>query len=427
MHRRQLLVAAAALGRGAAALGAAGAVGGARARVLVVGAGWGGLAAAHALAAEGTALDVTLIDRSTRLHSLPLSSAWLVDRSPLHLLPVDLPEWARRHGQRFVAAEVQAIERGTRMLRSSAGALPYDWLVLATGADYDDAAWYGGDAEAAALAHARYPAGFQAHELVRLKQQLAAFQRGTLVLTVPAPPYRCPPAPYERTVLIAWHIRTRGLAARILLLDAGGGMARFNRLFATQWADVIEHRTHTTLQRVDPAARRIVTDEGELRFDHAMLLPPMRASALVRDAGLQAPRAAGRAGPWAAVDPATLRSPHDERIYLVGDLLDQVSDLFGNYPKTAHVACDLGAAAAQHLAAASRGESPSAVAPPRSLCHVWLQADPPEQLILEARFRRRGDGVITQAVRQIDHTQPGGEDLAALKALMRNRLGITPG
>jgi hypothetical protein len=55
---------------------------------------------------------------------------------------------------------------------------------------------------------------------------------------------------------------------------------------------------------------------------------------------------------------------------------------------------------------------------------VWLDAEPPERLVLDASFRRRGDGLIVQNVRQTDNPQPRDEDLQWARALMRERLGI---
>ena len=137
-----------------------------------------------------------------------------------------------------------------------------------------------------------------------------------------------------------------------------------------------------------------------------------------------AQNAQGQHEPWAAVDPLRLRSPVDERVFLAGDLIAAVSPLFGHYPKTAHMATRLGAAAAHQLAAHARGASAgSPVALPASVCHVWLDADPAEQLRLETSYRLRGDGVIAQTVSQHDNPQPRDEDLQWGLGLYAQALG----
>ncbi len=396
----------------------------AAARVVIVGAGWGGLAAAHALRQTAPELDVTVLDRQRLWRSLPLSNPWLVGRTTERLPRVPLADLAARQGWRFVGGEATAIDRAQRRVLSDAGPLAYDWLLLATGARQDHRSWFGDDTRAAEQARQQWPGGFEVGELDRLQQRLQAFAGGDLVMTIPPPPFRCPPAPYERAVLIGWWIKTRGLKARLTVLDAGAGMPRFNRVFAQRYAGQIDHRPYAAVQSVDPFARRISSSDGELRWDHALLLPPMHAGPLLQQAGLLARDAQGREGRWAAVDAATLRSPVDDRIWLAGDALDSVSPLFGAYPKTAHIAAELGAAAAGQIVAASRGE-PAGPAPlPHSLCHVWLDADPAEQLQLDTQYRRRGDGLIVQSVRQIDNPQPRDEDLAWARALLAQRLGI---
>lgn len=453
MRRRQLLLGSALAATTAATPAVTGA---ARAQVLIVGAGWAGLAAAYALRAERD-LDVHLVDRTPVWRALPLSNPWLVGLTGERLPRIDLAGWAQRHGVRFSAGTVTAIDRTARrvdFVRSEASAsapanasrppaariepLPYDALLLAAGAVADHAAWFGNDARAAGEARTRFPAGFAADELDLLKQHLHAFAGGTLVMTVPPPPLRCPPAPYERALLVAAWLRRRGLRARLVLLDATGGMPRFNRLLATASGGslAVEHHRHQRIAQVDPFARRIVTADGTIDFEHAMLLPPMRAPRLLADAALveggdggsssdnSGDRGNSGASRYAAVDPLTLRTVADKRIWVAGDALGRISPLFGAYPKTAQIAAETGAAAAAQITAALR----SAAAPPPSLptsaCHVWLGSDPPEQLLIDVSHHLRADGIVTQQVRQTDNPVPRDEDLAWARAVLRQRLGV---
>lgn len=393
-------------------------------RVLIIGAGWAGLSAAHDLRQSAPELDITVIDRESTLRPLPLSNPWLVGHSPARLPAIDLTLLAKEQGYRFAKAEVQIIDRALRQVQTSKGRFNYDWLVLASGIAYDYSAWFGDDLAPAQEASEKFPAGFIASELDLLKQQLESFQGGDLVMTVPPPPYRCTPAPYERAMLIGWLFKTRRIAGKLTILDAGAGMPRFNRLFAERYPQQIAHRPHTDGLMIDPFARKLSSDDGEMRFDHAIFLPPMRASGLVAQAGLLGKDSQGRPSRWAGVDPQTLRSPQDERVYLVGDLLDTVSPLFGHYPKTAHIATGLGRACARHIVAHSRGTAAPALPLPRSICHVWLDADPSEQLRLEAHYRVRGDGLITQTLSQHDNPQPRDEDLLWARSLYAEQLGV---
>ncbi len=394
-------------------------------RVVVIGGGWAGLSAARELRRSAPELDVLVIDRTPMLRSLPLSNPWLVGRTPERMPRIDLAKLAHSLGYRFVPAEVLAIDRLQRQVHTTEGRFAYDWLILAAGVDYDYAAWFGDDARATNQAREHFPAGFLSNELDLLKRRLDGFRGGDLVMTIPPPPIRCPPAPYERALLIAWLLKTQRIPGKLTVIDAGGGISRFTRLFADRYADQIVYRPHTNLRSIDPFGRRLSTEDGEMHFDHAILLPPMRASTLVEQAGLLGLNTQGKPSRWAGVDPVQLRALADDRVYLAGDLLDAVSPLFGHYPKTAHIATRLGSAAALQISALTRGNTPLQAALPHSICHVWLDADPVEQMRMEAQYRLRGDGLIVQSVRQHDNPQPRDEDLQWGLGLYAESLGVS--
>ena len=390
-------------------------------RVVIVGGGWGGLTAARHLRRLAPELEVLLIDRDTAFRSLPLSNSWLVDRTPDAPLQQDYATAARAWGYRALRAEVTAIDRERRRLHTAQGALGYDWLILAAGIRHDYGPWLGGDARAIEATRRLYPAGFLANELDALKQKLADFRGGDLLMTVPPPPLRCPPAPYERAVMIAWLLKTRRIRGRLVLVDAGGGMQRFNRMFAERYKDQILHLTHAPVKSIDPFNKTLSTEFDQLKFDDAIIIPPQQAADLVRQAGLVETDAAGTPGGWAAFDPLHLHAIGDARVFLVGDLLGRASPLFGHYPKSAHMAARLGRIAAAEIAARSRGTLPQPQLP-ESVCHVYTDIEPPEMMRIDAQYRLRGDGLITQAVRQHEDPQPRGEEVAWAKGLLAEML-----
>jgi len=418
VSRRHFLASGAALGA-ALGIGANAAEllpAGRRRRVVVVGGGWGGLTAARHLRELAPDLEVVLVERGAAFRSLPMSNKWLVGLPSGVRRGQDYAAAARAFGYVAIRAEVTAIDRDRRRVVTAEGSLGYDWLVLAAGIRYDYAPWFGDDAGAAEQARASYPAGFVADELEAVKRKLAGFEAGTLVMTVPPGPYRCTPAPYERAVMIAWMLKRRKLKAKLVLVDAGAGMQAFNRVFAERYRDQIEHLTHAGIKAIDPFRKTIATEFDDLRFDDAILIPPQQAADLAWQAGLVARNAEGRATGWGAVDPVRLHVPGDERIFLVGDLIDRVSPLFGHYPKTGHMANRQGRIVAREIAARAAGRLPEP-ALPDSICHVFPDVEPMESVRIEAKYHFRGDGVIAQSVRQQGDPQPRGEDAEWARAM----------
>ena len=366
-------------------------------------------------------LEVVLIDRAAAFRSLPLSNKWLVDRTADALPQQDYLSAARAWGYRALRADVTAIDRERRRLHTAQGDLGYDWLIIAAGIRYDYASWLGDDPRAGEAARQLYPAGYMAGELDVLKRKLAGFKGGDLLMTIPPAPSRCPPAPYERAVMIAWMMKTRRIKGRLILVDPGAGMQRFNRVFAERYADQITHLTHTAPKSIDPFRKALSTEFDELTFDDAIIIPPQQASDLVWQADLIGIDTAGKLNGWAAFDPLHLHAVGDERVFLVGDLLGSASLLFGHYPKSAHMASALGRIAATEIAARARGEPPPPQMP-ESVCHVYTDADPLEMMRIDAHYRLRGDGLMMQTVRQHEDPQPRGEDVTWARGLLAEML-----
>jgi NADPH-dependent 2,4-dienoyl-CoA reductase/sulfur reductase-like enzyme len=385
-------------------------------RVVIVGGGWGGLTAARHLRELAPELEVVLVERSAAFRSLPMSNKWLTGLAQEAGRSHDYETVAGTWGYTLVRAEATAIDREQRRVVTRGGMLDYDWLVLATGIRYNYVPWFGEESRAAEQARKYFPAGFVADELDALKQKLADFKGGEFVMTIPPAPFRCPPAPYERAVMIAALFKRNKIKGRLIIVDPGAGMQTFNRVFADRYRDQIVHLTHASVKSIDPFNKTLATEFDDLRFDDAILMPSQQAGDLVRQAGLLARDADGKSTGWAALDPIHLHARDDERIFLIGDLIDKVSPLFGHYPKSGHMANRMGRIAAREIASRARGIVPEPLLPD-SICHVFADVQPMESIRIEAQYRLRGDGIIAQTVRQINDPQPRGEDADWAKSM----------
>ena len=81
---------------------------------------------------------------------------------------------------------------------------------------------------------------------------------GTVVMAVPALPYRCPPAPYERACLIAYYLKTKKPRSKIIVLDAKDTFSK-QKLFEEAWKELYPNLEWVSLSSggnptaVDPA------------------------------------------------------------------------------------------------------------------------------------------------------------------------------
>ena len=406
MKRRQLLAG----GLGVAALVAAPFARASAPRAVIVGGGWGGLAAARQLRLLAPALDVVLVERNPEFRSLPLSNRWLVGLVESQALVHDYRAAASRFGYRFLQDEVVAIDRERRQVVTRRQTLDYDWLVLAAGIREDFTAWYGNDGEAARHTREAFASGFTGgDDLLRLKARLEKFSGGDLVMTIPPMPYRCPPAPYERAVMIAWWLKERRIKGRLLILDPNQPALAFDRVFRDAYSEQITYFPQARIRSIDPFRKRITTDFETIDFNEAILAPPQQAADIAWQAGLIGRTSDGMASGWAAQNPVHLHALTDDRTFLVGDMVDKVSPLFGFYPKTGQIAARQGAIAAQAIALRVSGGSPEKTLPSSS-CYVVRRVSPLEITRIDTDFRFRADGLIQQTIRQTHYPQAEDED-----------------
>jgi NADH dehydrogenase FAD-containing subunit len=395
-------------------------------RVVIVGGGWGGLSAARHLREVAPDLEVVLLEKNAAFWSHPLSNQWLVGLSDGRHLVQDYLAAASAYGYTFIRTEVTAIERDTRQVISDQGALNYDWLILATGIRYNFAPWFGADRRAAEYTQQNYPAAFIGGEETRaLKKKLENFGGGDLVMTIPLMPYRCPPAPYERACMIGWWLKARKIKGKLIVLDPNPIALGFDRVYKQHYANQIVYVPQAAVKAVDPFGKTVVTDFDTIKFDDAILMAPQQAADLIWQTDLIGKDSTGKPTGWADQDAVHLHAKGDERVFLIGDLIDKASPLFGHYPKSGHLANRLGRIAAQEIAARAQGKEPPKLLPD-SVCFVHANVEPMEMIRIDAQYRLRGDGLIVQTVKQNYDPNPRGEDVAWAETMYREFMALTP-
>ncbi len=391
-------------------------------RVVIVGGGWGGLATARHLRQLAPELEVTLVDRQPAFMSFALSNRWLVEPGAAPWARHDYARLAREFGYRFVQAEVEGVDLARRSLATRSGELGFDWLVLSPGIREDWSAWQVDDPKVSGELRRRYAgAMLSAADLPALKQRLANFKGGDLLMTIPPAPYRCPPAPYERAMFIAWWLKTQKIPGKLIIADPNPIMPAFRNILLNHYKDQVVYLDHARVRSVDLGRQAVSTDIDEIRFDEALLCPPQQAADLLWQAGLIRPEAGGKPSGWAAQGVTDFRSAADGRVFIIGDAAGLVSPQFGYFPKTGQVANRMGQAVARQIAAQATGQTPAALLP-ESVCHVTTSVEPLENTRIDTSYRDRGDGFLVQTVKQTRNPNPSGEDAAWAEAMYRDFL-----
>ncbi|MGH8173863.1 MAG: FCSD flavin-binding domain-containing protein [Rhodanobacteraceae bacterium] len=372
-----------------------------RARIVIVGGGFGGSAYALAMRRLNPALDVTLVDPDDRYVTCPMSNEAIVGLCEMRTLIVTR-EGLRQAGVRFVRDRAVAIEGAQRRVRlDRGGTLAYDRLVVAPGIRFLWGTPEGYDEAAAERMPHAWKAG---HQTGILAAQLHAMDDGGVVaISVPAGLMRCPPGPYERASLIADFLKRNKPHSKVLIFDANNRFPRQD-IFETawkalypgliEWIPVVEGGA---VLRVDARASTLHTDRGAHRVAVANVIPPQAPDQIALDAGL----CSGHG--WCAVRPASFESESVAGVHVIGDAC--IADAM---PKSASAALSQATQCARAIVASLEGNA--APEPDfSSVCYSLLA--PGNALAIHGRFRVR-EGHIREADEDAQAPSTGGADEA---------------
>jgi NADPH-dependent 2,4-dienoyl-CoA reductase/sulfur reductase-like enzyme len=363
--------------------------------VAVVGGGFSGATCARFIKRMDPRITVTLVEASPTFTACPFSNSVIAGLRDLRAQEFG---YDRLSGEQVLTnfAPATAIDPQARVVGLSNGTrVFYDRLVLAPGIDFCWDALPGYTESAVGPMPHAWKAGEQT---TLLRRQLEAMpDGGTVVISVPADPYRSPPG--------------------LIILDAKDSFSK-QQLFANAWKDLYPALEWVSLSSggkvisVDLRAMMLITDSGGHKADVANVIPPQKAS---RVADLA--RVADGTG-WCPVDPLTFESKLKPNIHIIGDAAIAV-------PKTAFAAnaqAKVCAAAVVKLLAGGKPDPVklidacySLIAPDYgiSVASVFAPVDgalkevqgaggmspleaPPERRALEARFAHGWFSTITE-------------------------------
>ena len=303
---------------------------GAGGRVVVVGGGFGGATCARFIRRIDPRIAVTLVEASPTFTACPFSNLVIVGLRDLKAQEFGYDKLAADQVTVQISPATAIDTQGRNVTLGNGASLPYDRLVLSPGIDIR---WDGlpGYTEAAAE---RMPHAWKAGEqTLLLRRQLEAMEDGgTVVISAPANPFRCPPGPYERASLIAYYLKTKKPKSKLIVLDAKDAFSK-QGLFQAAWKALYPNLEWVSLSSggkvtsVDAGAMTLVTDFARHKADVANVIPPQKAGRIAEIAG-----AADRTG-WCPIDPATFESKLQPNIHVIGD-----ASIAGAMPKSAFTA-----------------------------------------------------------------------------------------
>ena len=285
-----------------------------KSRILILGAGFGGLAAATSLRSRlGPEHEIVVVDRKQSF-MMGLAKLWvLTGERTLEEGRRDRALLAKKD-VKFVKTEAKRIDLEGRSVLTDAGSFSYDYLVVALGAELAPELLPGFHEGALNL--------YDPDQVLKTSLELSGLTSGRLVILVCGMPFKCPPAPYEASMLIDDMLRKRGVRNSVQLdlysaepmpvpIAGKANSAKLQGWLAERGIGLnVNHKP----ARIEPRSKEIVFENGErTKYDILLAVPPHRCPKAVADAGLI------DSSGWVPVEPRTLKTRHD-RVFAVGDV-----------------------------------------------------------------------------------------------------------
>ncbi len=281
-------------------------------RVLILGAGFGGLELATGLSEGlGDEVEVTLIDKSDSFVFGFAKLEVMFGRKSAEAVRMPYADFVKP-GVRMLRETVTAIDPEARSVSTDAGTHEADYLVVALGADYDMDATPGlaeGGNEFYSVAGAE-----------RIAELLPEFTGGRVVIGVCGAPFKCPPAPSEAALLLHDYLSARGIRDECeitftmpLPSPVPPSPETSAALLAAFAERDIGFRPGVRIDSLDPGRSVVrLEDGGEIPYDLFLGVPKHRAPEVVVASGMTVDG-------YVPVDSETLATRYPG-VYAVGDV-----------------------------------------------------------------------------------------------------------
>lgn len=299
-------------------------------KVLILGAGAGGLSVAAKLKRQLDDNDIAIVDPSDKHYYQPLwtvAGTGLIDKVETEKFQKDLmPD-----GVDWIKESVEKIDPINQVVYLSHQVIiKYDFLVVATGLQLN---WEKIAGLKDGLGKNGICSVYQYDQIDYAAEQIQHFQGGKALFVMPPPPIKCAGAPQKVMYLAENIFRENGVRHKTEVIFATAGKAMFGVPTFAKALDqiVVEKDIHPKFSHkiigVDAenkeAIFEVTSADGQInqqriKFDLLHIVPPMSAHNFISDSNLAFQE--GDQKGWLAVDKFTLQHIQYPNIFGVGDV-----------------------------------------------------------------------------------------------------------
>ena len=253
--------------------------------VVILGGGFGGLASANELRNTLSSLKVkiTVIDKKDWF-MVGFVKLWIINGTRTFENSIgSLNELAKKEIN-FIKDEILSINLKDKNIKTKTQEISFDFLIISMGA---------------VLAPQKIPGlkenGFNLYDhdqLLEIREKLESIESGKIAISIMGMPYKCPPAPFEASLLIDSMLRKRGVRDSIqidfyspapITLPAAGPRVSKQILELINSEKIVFHDS-SKIKSVE--SKKLIFENSQADFDLLLAVPPHVAPKVIYDSGL---------------------------------------------------------------------------------------------------------------------------------------------
>jgi sulfide:quinone oxidoreductase len=253
-------------------------------KILILGGGFGGLAAANELRANLPDVSITIVDKKDYF-MMDLVKLWIIkgvrtfekSKRPLHTIT--------KKGIEFVNESVTGIDFAAKKVKTTTKELSYDYLIVALGVEFAPEKISGLPENGYVL--------YDLEHGPKIREKIMQMKSGKLGFVITGMPYKCPPAPFEAALIIDSMLKEQGVRDKIeidfyspapITLPAAGPEVSSQLLQMLQKENI---RFHGNKKTISVGKNSIQFEDGSSApFDVLLAIPPHKAPKVVYESGL---------------------------------------------------------------------------------------------------------------------------------------------